>query len=781
MAVRFALFALLALSCSKEPPLSSDSPKATTSDPAGKATDDCALCSLFGAFNEQQEEEETAEEAAATDSTSSVGGPDLIVQSPLASAVVLTSGQAFILNVTVHNQGDQQAAATMLRYYRSNNSTISASDTEVGTGSVDALDASATSEESIGLTASVGVERYYGACVESVSGESNTDNNCSSAVKITVSGQEATEDEETEEDEEEKDEAGSTTSITLTARPTTLREDDGETSITITATLDGTVREENTEVLVAISSLSTATRDLDYAALFTPSITIPAGSLSGSIKFYITPIADSLQEGSESIQLIGVIEGLSTFVEITLSDSHTGPSQPIESSQDGDREALVALYHATGGDDWTNNDGWLSDRPITEWYGVDGNFIYIQGKFYEGPSPYGLFLYGNNLSGTIPAELGNLKNLRRIELQDNKLSGSIPSELAQLDSLRTLWLGNNKLSGTVPPQLGDLSNLIVANLAGNDLTGCLPSQWKDNKVDPGKGGFPLPFCGDTGGPSGEFDIELVYLDNGLSSAQKNLMAKAARRWEEIIIGDLPDINFRGFPYNEWDDSLQARIRVSDTVDDVRIFVRVLPIASQSTTGNPTAGTGFTFQVRASDSLPVLSAVLLNSDLLDEVEAAGQLEKLMLHELGHCLGVGISWYHFGLLYNSSRQNYTADTYFAGFQARRAFDQLGGRSYQGRKVPVQQGGDDVHWRTSVFGDELMTLGWTWPYHAPLSRITVASLDDIGYEVNLDAADAYRVPSTSVAKPVATEALPRCSVVRRPIHVVAEDGRVLETIDP
>ena len=98
------------------------------------------------------------------------------------------------MHVTVHNQGDEQAAATMLHYYRSNNATITASDTEVGTDAVDILDAAATSVQSIELTASVGVERYYGACVTSVSGESNTDNNCSSAVRITVSGQKATED-----------------------------------------------------------------------------------------------------------------------------------------------------------------------------------------------------------------------------------------------------------------------------------------------------------------------------------------------------------------------------------------------------------------------------------------------------------------------------------------------------------------------------------------------------------------------------------------------------------
>ena len=175
---------------------------------AGKATDDdCAFCDLFGTFNDQQEEEEEEEEAE-TDSTSSEGGPDLIVQSPSVSAVMLTPGQAFTLNATVHNQGDGQAAATTLHYYRSNNATITSSDTEEGAAAVGALDASATSVKSIALTAPTSVSAevgiYYGACVASVRGESNTDNNCSSAVKITLSGQETPGEEETEEEEAEE-------------------------------------------------------------------------------------------------------------------------------------------------------------------------------------------------------------------------------------------------------------------------------------------------------------------------------------------------------------------------------------------------------------------------------------------------------------------------------------------------------------------------------------------------------------------------------------------------
>ncbi len=118
----------------------------------------------------------------------SSGSPDLIVESPSVSDNTLTTGQSFTLSATVRNQGTGSSAATTLRYYHSSNATISASDTEVGTDSVNGLSASGTSAESISLNApSSAGTYYYGACVASVSGESNTDNNCSSAVRVTVS------------------------------------------------------------------------------------------------------------------------------------------------------------------------------------------------------------------------------------------------------------------------------------------------------------------------------------------------------------------------------------------------------------------------------------------------------------------------------------------------------------------------------------------------------------------------------------------------------------------
>ena len=113
-----------------------------------------------------------------------VSSPDLIVLGPSVSDNPAPGG-TFRLLVTVHNQGDRQSAATMLRYYRSTDATITTSDTSVGTDTVRSLRHSQSSGESISLTApSTAGTYYYGACVDSVTGESDTTNNCSVSVEV---------------------------------------------------------------------------------------------------------------------------------------------------------------------------------------------------------------------------------------------------------------------------------------------------------------------------------------------------------------------------------------------------------------------------------------------------------------------------------------------------------------------------------------------------------------------------------------------------------------------
>ncbi len=97
------------------------------------------------------------------------------------------TGASFTLSATVSNAGDGESAATTLRYYRSTDATITTSDTELGTDAVGALAAAGTSDQSIDLTASsTAGTYYYGACVDSVTGESDATDNCSASVTVTV-------------------------------------------------------------------------------------------------------------------------------------------------------------------------------------------------------------------------------------------------------------------------------------------------------------------------------------------------------------------------------------------------------------------------------------------------------------------------------------------------------------------------------------------------------------------------------------------------------------------
>ena len=204
-----------------------------------------------------------------------------------------------------------------------------------------------------------------------------------------------------------------------------------------------------------------------------------------------------------------------------------------------DREALVALYNATGGPRWTNRGGWLSGEPLDEWYGVttndDGRVVRIDlgrnelngqlpdvvgnlteltslvlwGNDLSGPTPNSLSqlahlqwldVGGNNLTGTLPSWLGdltgltylslwgnefegsipsnlvNLTNLRTLDIRENQLTERIPPELGKLANLERLWLHQNSLSGPIPPTLGNLSSLRELRLSQNELSGTIPSE-----------------------------------------------------------------------------------------------------------------------------------------------------------------------------------------------------------------------------------------------------------------------------------------------------------------
>ena len=126
------------------------------------------------------------------------------------------------------------------------------------------------------------------------------------------------------------------TAISLSADPHTIVEGSGTTEVTVTATLNGKALDANATVVVAIDPSSTATRDVDYAALFNPVIVIPAGAQTGSTQFAIRTIADDLAEDDETIKLIGLVSGLmGGEAEITLTDpAVTTPEPPVDPPDD---------------------------------------------------------------------------------------------------------------------------------------------------------------------------------------------------------------------------------------------------------------------------------------------------------------------------------------------------------------------------------------------------------------------------------------------------------------
>ena len=142
------------------------------------------------------------------------------------------------------------------------------------------------------------------------------------------------------------------------------------------------------------------------------------------------------------------------------------PAAEPESETLTEREVLAAFYEATGGADWTNNANWLSDKPLSQWHGVTTNG---QGLVTH------LSLRNNNLSGSLPGDIGKLESLQVLSLDRNSISGSLPAELGNLSNLNRLAMNRNSLTGAIPSELGNLSNLSILGLARNSLSGTLPS------------------------------------------------------------------------------------------------------------------------------------------------------------------------------------------------------------------------------------------------------------------------------------------------------------------
>jgi len=137
-----------------------------------------------------------------------------------------------------------------------------------------------------------------------------------------------------------------------------------------------------------------------------------------------------------------------------------------------DWTALKALYESTDGDNWNNNTGWEQVTGATP--PADCDLRSMHGVAVDNGRVNWLNLSHNQLSGSIPAELGNLSNLTYLVLPNNQLSSNIPPELVNSSNLTSLSLGNNQLNGNIPIEISNLDNLANLSLSNNQLSGSIP-------------------------------------------------------------------------------------------------------------------------------------------------------------------------------------------------------------------------------------------------------------------------------------------------------------------
>ncbi|WP_051254365.1 leishmanolysin-related zinc metalloendopeptidase [Arenibacter latericius] len=217
---------------------------------------------------------------------------------------------------------------------------------------------------------------------------------------------------------------------------------------------------------------------------------------------------------------------------------------------------------------------------------------------------------------------------------------------------------------------------------------------------------------------GRFNITLRFLLRP-TERQVEVFEAAAARWERIIIKDVPSFTgsvpsaFQGFP------------DIEGTIDDIVIEVALAPIDGP---GGILGQAGPSF-VRTSDFLPLSGVMFFDIADLDFLEELDLFEEVIVHEMGHVLGLGTLWNVEPYYARTLREGPNSNPYFTGKMANVFWNAEGGTG----KLPIENmGGPGTalgHWRESILNNELMT-GYLNLGENPLSRITAGSMRDLGY---------------------------------------------------
>jgi predicted kinase len=251
-----------------------------------------------------------------------------------------------------------------------------------------------------------------------------------------------------------------------------------------------------------------------------------------------------------------------------------------------------------------------------------------------------------------------------------------------------------------------------------------------------------------------YAIQLSLAD--MTPAQENAFEDAAARWAEIITGDLADIAVN-LPAEDGLDNTDPCFfptpAFNGTIDDLLIFARIVDLPDPPG-GNLLGRAGPRF-VRIADELTVLGCMEFDVEDMDTLQAAGELDEVILHEMGHVLGIGTLWepstgFNSRNLLDAPCQSVGgAPAGFIGSASIDEFSDLDVDDLVANDHPPVEDGEGAgtrcaHWDEGFFGNELMTGFLNSGIPNPLSRLTIASLADLDYRVSLAQGESYALPS-------------------------------------
>ena len=273
-----------------------------------------------------------------------------------------------------------------------------------------------------------------------------------------------------------------------------------------------------------------------------------------------------------------------------------------------------------------------------------------------------------------------------------------------------------------------------------------------------------------------FDPIVRSAGQPLPAALASALTLAADRIRATVVGDAGDVPVLNFDMSRC--GLQGAV-LNEVVDDIVIFAMITPIDG---VGRVLASAG-PCVLRTSSRFPVIGIMRFDSDDIEALTANGRLPAVVLHEMLHVIGIGTLWRTRDMLIGAT----TADPRFVGLQAAAQCIASGGSTVcSDGRVPVENSGGagtaDVHWRESVFDREVMTGVVESNADMPFSTVSIASLEDLGYLVNLLSADPFQiVPPAPVSPRLSPRVLPPWETIDLPMFEITPLGWLRPVVRP